>query len=55
MIHWVIGNRVTISKHKKVLCGPRDFFELSVLSQDGTAAEEMSCCIAGYQLQVNMG
>src|SRR5882724_6328568 len=46
MVHWVIGNGVTIVKYEKVLCIPRNFSKLGVLSQDGTTAEEMSHLVA---------
>src|SRR5882724_7954642 len=46
MVHRVVGNGVTIAEYKKVLCVPRNFSKLGVLSQDGTTAEEMSSLMA---------
>src|SRR5882724_5575005 len=50
MVHQVIGNGVTIAKYEKVLCVPRNFSKLGVLSQDGTTSEEMSCLMAHITL-----
>src|SRR5882724_12232462 len=46
MVHWVIGNGVTIADYKKVLHIPRDFSKPRELSQDGTTAEERSHFVA---------
>jgi len=46
MVHQVVGNRVSIAEYKEGLHVPRDFSKESVLSQDGTATEEMSCFVA---------
>src|SRR5882724_10104860 len=46
MVDQVIWNGVTIAEYKKVLHVPRNFSELSILSQDGTTAEEMSHFVA---------
>jgi len=46
MVHRVIENGVTVAEYEKVLCIPGDFSKLSVLSQDGTTAEELSHFVA---------
>src|SRR5882724_104110 len=46
MVHWVIGNGVTVAEYEKVLHVPRKIFKLGVLGQDGTTAEEMSHLMA---------
>src|SRR5882724_1040935 len=50
MVHQIVGNGVTVAKYEKVLHVPRDFSKPSILSQDGTTADEMSCFMAHITL-----